>query len=253
MMLIDTHCHLNFPDKFPDAGEAIEEAKAAGVGRMIAVGCDPATSRAAVALAKQFPEVYAIVGWHPTYTSKYVRASLREIEGMFKDPKVVALGEIGLDFYWDYATREEQKRALLDQLDLAATIEKPVVFHCREAYPELLEILEARSPHPYLFHCFAGDSGDAKRALKLGALFGVDGPITYKNSHVLRDVIRRIPADRLVLETDSPYMPPVPYRGKPNRPAYVTHVNDALAAVLEIPAADCAALTTATAIRFFGM
>ena len=250
-MLIDTHCHLNFPDKFPNPSEAIDEAKRAGVERMIAVGCDPASSRHAIELAERFPEVFAVVGWHPTHTKDYTRESLDEIEQMLAHPKVVALGEIGLDFHWDYATPEEQHVALFDQLDLAARTQMPVVFHCRDAYPQLLDILEQRVPHPYLLHCFAGNAEDASRALKLGAMFGVDGPITYKNAKDLRDVIRQIPPDRLLVETDSPYMPPVPFRGQPNQPAYVTYINAALAAVLSISPEQCADITSANAKRFF--
>ncbi len=252
-MLIDTHCHLNFADKFLEPGHEVDAAKQAGVAQMIAVGCDPATSRDAVGLAEQREEVFAIVGWHPTYTKAYTRDSLDEIEAMLANSKSVALGEIGLDFHWDFATPEEQQIALIDQLDLAARLDVPVVFHCREAYPALLEVLEARPQHPYLFHCFSGDAQDAQRAIALGAIFGVDGPITYKNSHALRDVIRQIPSDRIVLETDSPYMPPAPHRGKPNRPAYLPFVNSALAAVLGIPEELCADLTTANARRFFGL
>jgi TatD DNase family protein len=143
--------------------------------------------------------------------------------------------------------------ALVAQLDLAVRLAKPVVFHAREAYPELLDFLETRPPHPYLLHCFAGDGTDAERALRLGATFGVDGPITYKNADDLRGVIAQIPHDRLVIETDSPYLPPIPYRGKPNRPAYVTRVNEGLAAVLGISPAECAEITTANAERFFNL
>lgn len=250
-MLIDTHCHLNFPDKFPEPRAAIDEAIEAGVTRLIAVGCDPETSRAAVALAEVHPEIFAVVGWHPTYTKAYTRASLAEIEEMLRQPKVVAIGEIGLDFHWDLSTPEEQRIALTDQLELARHIGKPVVFHCREAYPELLNILEQLPPHPYLMHCFAGDAKDAARAVRLGSMFGVDGPITYKNAQALRSVIEHIPHDRLVIETDSPYMPPVPFRGKPNKPAYVRYVNDALAGVLGVTPEACAELTTANAVRFF--
>ena len=250
-MLIDTHCHINFPDKFPNPSETVEIAKRAGVSKLITVGCDAESSRQAIAVAEQFADVYAVVGWHPTYTKDYTRESLGEIEEMLSHPKVVAIGEIGLDFHWDYATPEQQRVALFDQLDLAVRTQMPVVFHCREAYPQLLDILEKRPPHPYLFHCFAGDATDAKRSLALGCMIGVDGPITYKNSNTLREVIGQIPHDRLVIETDSPYMPPVPYLGQPNQPAYVKYVNDGLATVLGITAEECADLTTQNALRFF--
>jgi TatD DNase family protein len=251
-MLIDTHCHLNDAKAFPDPASALAEAREAGVERVIVVGVDAEDGRRALKLADQFEEVYAIVGWHPNYTSSYTDAGLREIEAMLLHPKVVALGEIGLDFHWQYATLEQQRKALFDQLDLAARMGKPVVFHCREAYPALLDILESRPVHPYLFHCFAGDESDAARAVALGCYFGVDGPITYKKSTQLREIFASLPRGRIVVETDSPYMSPEPLRGKPNKPANVALVNAGLAAALGISAEDCAALTTENAKRFFG-
>ena len=229
------------------------EAKRAGVGRLIVVGCDMESSRAALALADRFEEIYAVVGWHPTHTADYASESLTEIEQMLSHPKVMAIGEIGLDFHWDYSTPEQQKIALFDQLDLARRTDVPVVFHCREAYPELLDILEQLPAHPYLLHCFAGTSADAERAMRLGAYFGVDGPITYKNSQALRETVRQIPPERLVIETDSPYLSPVPFRGQPNTPARVTYVCAALAQVLGISLDDCAELTTTNARKFFRM
>ncbi len=251
--MIDTHCHLNFPDKFPNPAATIQEATEAGVDRLIVIGCDPESSRAALELAKQFDGVYCAVGWHPTYTSNYTRESLDEIEEMLSHPKTVAIGEIGLDYHWDYSTPEQQKVALLDQLELAKRLGKPVVFHARDAYPQLIDILESRERLPYLFHCFGGTTEDAVRAMKLDAMFGVDGPVTYKNAGDLRQTLATIPADRLVLETDSPYLSPMPHRGKPNTPAYVVHVNAALAQVLGLSEAECAAQTTRNAERFFGL
>lgn len=250
-MLIDTHCHLNDAKAFPDPEQTIEEAREAGVDRLIVVGVDAEDSERALELADRHEGVYAIVGWHPNYTASYSDSGLSEIESMLSHPKVVALGEIGLDLHWEYATLDQQRRALFDQLDLAARSDMPVVFHCREAYPLLLDILEARPRLPYLFHCFAGDADDAARAMALGACVGVDGPVTYKKSAALRDVLRSIPRDRLVLETDSPYLSPEPFRGKPNKPANVSLVNEALASTLGISAEECAALTTSNAARFF--
>lgn len=220
---------------------------------MMAVGCDPETSRAAVALADRYAEVYAIVGWHPTYTKDYVSGSLGEITEMLKHPKVVAMGEIGLDFHWDFSTPEEQMLALSEQLDLAVRLDTPLVFHCRDAYPALLDVLEARPIRPYLFHCFAGSIDDAKRAMALDCYFGVDGPISYKNAKALKEVVREVPLDRLVIETDSPYMPPEPFRGKSNQPAYVRYVNAALADSLGIDVEECSRITTENAMRFFRM
>ncbi len=250
-MLIDTHCHLNFPDKFPDVAATVEQAKLNGVDKLIVVGCDTQSSRRAVELADQFDSIFAVVGWHPTYTKDFTQESLGEIQELLDHPKVVAIGEIGLDFHWDYATPEQQRVALDAQLDLADRSGLPVVFHARDAYPQLLDILEARPILPYLFHCFAGDSVDAQRALNLGSMFGVDGPISYKNAGSLREVIQSLPKDRIVIETDSPYLTPEPHRGKPNQPAHVKFVNEALAKTLQIPVVECARMTTENAERFF--
>ncbi|MGV3615697.1 MAG: TatD family hydrolase [Fimbriimonas sp.] len=251
-MLIDTHCHLNDAKAFPDPPAEIEAAREAGVERLIVVGTHPPDWTTAIALAAQHETVFAIVGWHPNYTADYDRATLSELEALLKHPKVLALGEIGLDYHWDYSPRMTQYDALRDQLDLAVRVDVPVVFHAREAYSDLLDVLEARPPHPYLFHCWAGDAAEAARAVAMGAYFGVDGPVSYKKADELRAVLRTIPLDRLVLETDAPYMSPVPYRGKPNRSAYIPHINRALAAALEISEAECAKATTENAIRFFG-
>lgn len=250
-MLIDTHCHLNDAKAFPDVAASLAQAQSARVDRVIVVGTDAEDSKRALELADRYEGVYAIIGWHPNYTAKYTPEGLKEIEEMISHPKAVAIGEIGLDFRWHYATREQQDRALFDQLDLAASTGKPVVFHCREAYPALLEILEDRPILPYLFHCFAGDQSEAARCVDMDCYFGVDGPITYKKSVQLREIFRALPRERIVVETDSPYMSPEPFRGKPNSPANVALVNAGLAITLGITAEECAALTTGNAEKFF--
>lgn len=251
-MLIDTHCHLNDAKAFPNPSETIEAAVGAGVERMIVIGTHPEDWVRAIALAQDRPEVFAVVGWHPNYTADYDVASLEELEALLSHPKVLALGEIGLDYHWDYAPRDIQHQALRDQLDLAERTGKPVVFHAREAYSDLLDVLEGRPILPYLFHCFAGNAEEAARGVALGAYFGVDGPVTYPKAEGLREVIRTIPVDRLVVETDSPYMSPAPYRGKPNQPAFVAHVAAGLAKTLGLEEAAVAEITTANAVRFFG-
>lgn len=252
MTLVDTHCHLNDRRAFPDPSGAVAEAVAAGVERLIVVGIDTESSRYAVELTERFAEVFAVVGWHPIHAGDYQPAELAAVREMLGHPKVVALGEIGLDFYRDHATPEAQYRCLTDQLDLAAETGAPVVFHCRDAYPQLLDVLEKRPPDACLFHCFAGDADDARRATALGAYFGVDGPVTYKSNDAYRSLLATLPRDRIVVETDSPWMTPVPFRGQPNRPVWVTHVNTGLARALSLSDADCAALTSANAHAFFG-
>lgn len=251
-MLVDTHCHINGLKDFPDPAAAIRRACEAGVGRLIVVGVKPDEWRGTVDLAEAHPELFCILGWHPNYCADYDPAVLAELEALQGRPKVLGLGEIGLDYHWDFAPRDKQFLALHAQLDLAERLSKPVVFHAREAYDDLLTVLESRSRRPYLLHCFAGNLGEAQRALALGAYIGVDGPVTYKKAQELRDILAEFPKDRVVLETDSPYLSPVPFRGKPNEPAYTTHIADALAAVWGVSAEQVGYITTENAGRFFG-
>ena len=252
-MLIDTHCHINLPEYFSNPDEEVALALENDVRVLIAVATDMESSRRAVQLAEHHAGVYAVVGWHPNSAARYEPDSIEELATMCTHPKVVAIGEIGLDYHWDYATKDQQFLALTDQLNLAVRVGKPVVFHCREAYADLLALLESRPPHPYLMHCFAGDADDARRCVALDCYFGVDGPISYKKANDLRDVVRSLPHDRLVIETDAPFLSPEPYRGKQNRPAHVIHVNRALASCLGLPETSTAELTTANAVRFFGL
>jgi TatD DNase family protein len=252
-MLIDTHCHLNDPEAYPDPVLEVEFALENGVERLLVVGIEPAGFDRAIALADRFPQVHAIVGWHPNFAANYESAKLKDLERLLQHPKVVALGEIGLDYHWDYATPDQQRRALIDQLDLAESCRKPVVFHCRDAYADLLAILDQRPPWPARFHCFSGTLEDAQRATARDSYFGVDGPITYKNASSLREIVASLPRERVVIETDSPYMTPVPFRGKPNRPGFVRYVNEALAELWGVSAEESARVTTANAVRFFGL
>ncbi|MCB0825819.1 MAG: TatD family hydrolase [Armatimonadetes bacterium] len=259
MRLIDTHCHLNDTEAFPNPSEAIAEARAAGVEKLIVIGVDTESSRLAVEIAEQHEGVYATVGWHPNYTQNFNKLELAEIEKLITHPKVVAIGEIGMDFHWDYATSDEQRSALLLQLDLAGKYEKPVVFHCREAEWFLLPILEKRiqicpkERGKWLLHCFAGSQDDAKRAIELDCMFGVDGPVTYKKADELRETIQTIGLERIVIETDAPWMTPVPHRGKRNKPAWVKHVNEGLAETFDVTPEVTARITTKNAEDFFGI
>ncbi|MCH7904274.1 MAG: TatD family hydrolase [Armatimonadetes bacterium] len=251
MRLIDTHCHLNDSEAFPDPGAAIDRARSAGVEKLIVIGIDMPSSERAVDIAHQFDDVYATVGWHPSYAANFDPSTLAQIETWLTDPKVVALGEVGLDYHWDHATREQQHECLIAQLDLAERISCGVVFHCRDAYDDLLDLLESRGDGRYLLHCFLGGKRHAERVISLGGYIGVDGPITYKKNDQLRTLIASLPSDRILIETDSPYLTPEPHRGHPNEPAYVAHVNDELAKALGVSPESCADLTTSNAERFF--
>lgn len=237
-------------EHFPDPGAEVSHALSLGVDRLVVVGVDIATSRTALELAEQFPEIYAVVGIHPNHSANYEPGMLDAVRNMLDHPKTVAMGEIGLDYHWDYATREQQYLAMSDQLDLADSIQSPIVFHCREAYGDLLDILESRRGR-FLLHCFSGSSEDASRAKEMDCYFGVDGPITYKSAGELRNLVLTLPQDRIVVETDSPYLTPVPHRGKPNRPGFVSYVNAMLASIWGCSVEDAARRTTENALRFF--
>jgi TatD DNase family protein len=249
--VFDTHCHLNLPDAFPEPEPYFDAAYRAGVSRLVLVGIDPASSERAVRLAEGREGVWAVVGRHPNYAQDYDPRELDDLRALLRHPKVVAIGELGLDYHWDFATPDQQVHCLLDQLDLADEEGVPIVFHCRKAYSDLLDILEKRGPGDYLFHCFSGNEQDAQRALALGGLFGVDGPLTYKSATDLRAIVASLPRERIVLETDSPYMTPVPHRGKPNQPAYLDFINRALAALWRVSPEESEAQTDANAARFF--
>ena len=251
--MIDTHCHLNDFEAFPDAAQAVRESREAGVSSLIVVGIDEEWSRKAVDLAEKFESVYAIVGHHPNSASSFGPESLNLYRELFQHPKVVAIGEIGLDFYWDRATPEEQHRALRDQLDLAEELDAPVVFHCRDAYDELLPVLENRVVRPYLMHCWAGNMAQAERAVKLDCYFGVDGPVTYRKNEELREVLRALPLERLLIETDAPWLTPEPHRGKRNHPRFLPLVAERLAALRGIEKGKMVRVLDENARRFFGL
>jgi TatD DNase family protein len=253
-LLIDTHCHLNLTEHFPNPDAEVACARSMGVECVVVVGVDLESSRVALELADKFEKVFAVVGIHPNHAADYKPAWIDDLRIMLAHPKAVALGEIGLDYHWDYASRAEQYEALTDQLGLATELTCPIVFHCREAYEDLLDIL---GPHasltasPSVLHCFAGSEVDAGRAMELGLYFGVDGPLTYKNAQSLRDIVQTLPRDRVVIETDAPYLTPVPHRGKPNRPGYVAHVNSMLASLWGVPIEEAERQTTENAKRLF--
>ena len=251
--LFDTHCHLHDVSAFPDPVGEIAAAREAGVDRLVVVGVRAEDWLPAIEFAERFEGVYAIVGWHPNYTAEYQPESLAGLRKLLAHPKVLAMGEIGLDYHWDYSPKEVQNRALRDGLSLAKEVNLPVVFHAREAYGDLLDVLEEFLPIQSLFHCFVGSPEEAARAVAMDAYFGVDGPITYKKNDELRATFAQLPRDRVVLETDSPYMAPVPFRGKPNRPAYVPYINAALAETWGVSPEASTELTTANAVRFFGL
>lgn len=221
--LFDTHAHLHFPDFTEDLTEVMARARAAGVRQMVTIGTSAETSRAAVAVAERDPNVWASIGLHPHDAEAGDEALFAELERLAASPRVVALGEMGLDFFRNLSPRPAQEAAFRRQIALARRLRKPVVVHCRDAHADTLAILaeERVSDVGGIMHCFSGDVEIARRCLDLGLLVSLAGPVTYPNARALPDVARFVPADRLVVETDCPYLPPQPYRGKRNEPSYL--------------------------------
>jgi TatD DNase family protein len=254
MNWIDTHCHLNLGNYFPDPAATVREAREAGVARLVVIGIDVESSQRAVELASQFEEIYAVVGLHPTEVSGFETTWLEPIRSLAREPKVVAIGEIGLDYHWDKSSPEDQEKALIAQLDLAEELNLPVVYHCREAYDTLLGFLERRPVKvKQLMHCFVGNLEQAARAVALDAWFGVDGPVTFKNAHELREMVLTLPPDRVVIETDSPFLTPHPFRGKPNSPEKIPLIGEAMASLWDMPVEKVATITSKSAQEFFGI
>jgi TatD DNase family protein len=254
-MLIDTHCHLDFQRFDEDRHAVIERAIKAGVERMIIPGLDLQNCTAVLALAEQYDAVYAAVGVHPNSTAKWQDDWIDELRQLAQHEKVVAIGEIGLDYYWDKSPQTTQRWALRAQLKLAAELDLPVIIHNREANEDIIRVL-AESPlagneGAGVLHSFSGDWGTAYAALQMGFYIGFTGPLTFKKAAELRWIAGRMPDDRILIETDAPFLTPEPYRGKRNEPAYVAHVAAQLAEVKGVATAVIAKQTTANALRLF--
>lgn len=254
-MLIDTHCHLDFERFNEDRHEVIERAIKAGVGRMIIPGLDLKNCTAVLALAEQYEAVYAAVGVHPNSTTNWQDGWIDELRQLAQHEKVVAIGEIGLDYYWDKSPQTTQRWALRAQLKLAAELDLPVIIHNREASEDVVRVL-AESPlaghaGAGVLHSFSGDWGTAYAALQMGFYIGFTGPLTFRKAAELRWIAGRMPNDRILIETDAPFLTPEPHRGKRNEPAYVAHVAAQLAEVKGVPTAVIAQQTTNNALRLF--
>jgi TatD DNase family protein len=253
--LFDTHAHLHFPDFAEDLPAVLARARAAGIRRMLTVGTEPASSAAAVALAEREPDVWATVGIHPHDAGDADEAAFAAIERLASAPPVVAVGEIGLDFFRNLSPPEAQERTFRRLLALARRLRKPVILHCRDAHAELLAILEEEGVEATggIMHCFSGDVAVARRCLDLGLLVSLAGPVTYPRPGALPEVARFVPADRLVLETDCPYLPPQGYRGKRNEPAYLAVTAARVAELRDEPLAALAPQLTDNARRLLGL
>ena len=252
MPLVDTHCHLDLEQFDADRDEVLERARQAGVGRILVPATDLASSRRALALAERYSEVRAAVGVHPSDTADFTAETLAELRDLARHPKVDAIGEIGIDMYWRKVTLEIQQQAFRAQLELAGEVGRPVIIHDREAHAEVMAGLrEAAPPAGAVLHSFSGDATMAELALAAGYYLGVDGPLTYKKNEALRAIFAAAPLDRILIETDAPYLTPQPRRGRRNEPAFVAFVADKLAEVRQAAPEQIAKATTANAARLF--
>lgn len=252
-MLIDTHCHVQMRQFAADREDVIAAAFANGVGRLIVPGTDVETSRAAIELAQQHAgRIFTGVGTHPHDASTLTSQALAEQRTLAQHPSIVAIGEIGLDFYRDLSPRDVQRDALVAQVTLARELDLPVILHNRESHEELISLLRAHAVGVRgVFHCFIGDRAMATDALDLGFYLSFAGPLTYPRNEELRDVAAWAPADRILVETDSPYLSPQPLRGKRNEPQHVALVARMLAQARGISEEEVATLTTHNASTLF--
>ncbi|HEX2241168.1 MAG TPA: TatD family hydrolase [Actinomycetota bacterium] len=251
-MWFDTHCHLY--DLSEDAEEAIARAEQAGLEGIVVLGVDPTTSRKALDFAESSQSVWAGAAFHPSEVKGWADEWASEIEELLAHPRCVAVGETGLDFYHDTSYVEDQERAFIRHIELAKTSGKTLVIHTRKSADAALQALEETGPPERLiFHCWSGNRGQLDRALQLGAYISFAGNITYKNADDLRRAARAVPDDRLLVETDSPYLAPIPHRGTPNEPAYVAHVGAAVAAARGVEEQEVAALTSRNARAVFAV
>ena len=230
-MYFDTHAHYDDEAFDTDRDELLSSLPEAGVTLVIDPGCDVLSSEKAIALAERFPHVYAAVGIHPEELGKMQPGDLEKIEALCQSPKCVAIGEIGLDYYWDDTHKEEQEALFIEQLELALRHDKPVIIHDREAHGDCLDIVRRYPDVRGVFHCYSGSREMAEELLRRGWYLGFDGPITYKNARKAIEVLEICPLDCLLIETDSPYLSPVPRRGKRNDSRNLRYVVEKIAEV----------------------
>lgn len=252
--LIDTHCHLDMT-AYENLDEVIDASADAGVGRIITVGIDVASSYAAAAIAGRFQTVFATVGIHPHSAAAVNNQTYEELAALAEKNtgKIVGYGEIGLDYVKQYAPRDRQLHEFRNQLALARELNLPVIIHDREAHEDILEILKKSPGNPAggVLHCFSGDSILAGRVIDLGLYISIPGIVTFPGSETMRQVVRDVPLDRMLLETDGPFLTPVPFRGKTNRPEYLPYTAARIAELKNITIAEVARQTTANAETLF--
>ncbi len=255
MELIDSHVHLMDKKLIKDFTQVVERARANGVTGMVNIGYDLDSSKEGVVQAEKEAGLYAVVGIHPHDALTCTPGALKALEELAAHPKVVAIGEIGLDYYRDLSPRDVQKKAFIDQLNLAQKLKKPVVIHDRDAHQDVMDILKAENVARIggVMHCYSGSWEMAREAMKMNMYISIAGPVTFGNARRLQDIAKLIPLNRLLIETDCPYLTPEPHRGKRNEPAYVLEVAKKIAELKGITLATLAMATTENTKDLFGL
>lgn len=254
-MLTDSHTHLNAEQFNEDQDEVIERARDAGVTRIVNVGFNRETIPSSIALAERYDFIYSTVGWHPVDAIDMMPGDLEWIEELCKHEKVVAIGEIGLDYYWDKSPKDVQQRVFREQIRLARKLGMPIVIHNRDAHQDILHILKEEKAEEVggIMHCFSGSWETAKQCLDMNFHISFGGPVTFKNAKQPKEVLAQVPLDRLLIETDAPYLTPHPFRGKRNETGYVRLVAETAAEIRGMTLEEIAEITTNNAIRLLGL
>jgi len=255
MKLIDSHAHLDLSEFKKDMPDVICRAKEGGIENIITIGIGIQECRSAIKIAEEYPDVYAAIGIHPHNAKLLDLKTLDFLEDNAKNNKVVALGEMGLDFFRNHSSREDQIRAFRAQLDLAKGVNLPVIIHDRDAHEETLSILEEEKTGLAggVIHCFSGDLEMAFKCIDMGFYISIPGTVTFKNAKKQQEVVRELPIEKLLIETDCPFLAPVPYRGKRNEPLYVTHVAEAIARIKNLSVEEVARITVLNTKELFSL
>ncbi|MBZ9522409.1 TatD family hydrolase [Bacillus safensis] len=252
-MLFDTHAHLNAEQYNEDLEQVIERAKSEKVEKIVVVGFDRPTITRAMELIEEYDFIYAAIGWHPVDAIDMTDEDLAWIKDLSQHEKVVAIGEMGLDYYWDKSPKDVQKEVFRRQIALAKEVNLPIVIHNRDATEDVVTILkeEGAAEVGGIMHCFTGSLETAKACMEMNFYISFGGPVTFKNAKKPKEVVKEIPSDKLLIETDCPYLTPVPFRGKRNEPSYVKYIAEQIAELREISFEELAELTTINAKKVF--
>ncbi len=252
-MLIDSHAHLEMKEFDADRQDVIDRAWRAGIECIVTVGTNLALSRKALTLARQYPNIYATIGVHPHDVAKACDKTFDELKALAGDPKVVAYGEIGLDYFRNISPREKQVEMFARQLELAQELKLPIIIHDRDAHEQTLRMVKESKIRTGVFHCFSGDWAMARQCIDLGFYLSIPGVVTFDKSQTLQEVVRQAPLESLLLETDCPYLTPVPHRGKRNEPAFVVHTARKVAQIKGLAWEDAARAAANNTKRLFGI